>query len=330
MPARKKQIVIAAAFVLLGLVAIHTPLIPGGAASGQRHLQARADRAVADAGAADWADIAMKGQRALVRGAAPTSAAQSAVLDALDDIPGITSVAFAPPPPEPTLAPAARPNQPETLRAPDPEPTPVTAAPAVLEAALVEETDDLSAPASDSALDEPLIADAPADDAGDIADEAGEDIQEDPETETEIENETPPAPALSAAGAACQSAIDAAKAGRAITFDFDTVAISSQSGETLDAIAGALQSCGTASVRIEGHTDSSGAPAYNVYLSNIRADAVRNALAARGVGEAQLSSLGFGASRPIADNATREGRRANRRIAFVVIEDASVGGSDQP
>jgi outer membrane protein OmpA-like peptidoglycan-associated protein len=65
-------------------------------------------------------------------------------------------------------------------------------------------------------------------------------------------------------------------------------------------------------IRIEGHTDSTGSPAYDEELSLRRAQAVRDILASRGVNPRQM--LGAGAARPIVDNSTSEGRAQNRRV----------------
>jgi outer membrane protein OmpA-like peptidoglycan-associated protein len=67
-------------------------------------------------------------------------------------------------------------------------------------------------------------------------------------------------------------------------------------------------------VRIEGHTDAQGTEKLNEELSLRRADAVRSVLVQHGVQEAQISALGLGEVRPVADNATKEGRAKNRRV----------------
>jgi len=67
-------------------------------------------------------------------------------------------------------------------------------------------------------------------------------------------------------------------------------------------------------IRIQGHTDSTGSPARNEELSLRRAEAVRDVLAGRGVNPRQMLVEGVGAARPIADNATPEGRAENRRV----------------
>lgn len=75
-------------------------------------------------------------------------------------------------------------------------------------------------------------------------------------------------------------------------------------------------------VLVEGHTDDTFTEAYNLQLSQKRAQAVYDWLVAHGVAKARLLVAGYGFSRPIADNATEEGRQRNRRVAFTVLEIA--------
>jgi OOP family OmpA-OmpF porin len=67
---------------------------------------------------------------------------------------------------------------------------------------------------------------------------------------------------------------------------------------------------------IEGHTDSIGKDAYNQKLSERRALAVREYLAAQGIAESRMIPTGFGESQPVADNKTAEGRAENRRVVL--------------
>jgi outer membrane protein OmpA-like peptidoglycan-associated protein len=67
-------------------------------------------------------------------------------------------------------------------------------------------------------------------------------------------------------------------------------------------------------IKIEGYTDSQGATAFNEELSTRRADAVRRVLLGRGVQEKQITALGMGEVRPVADNGSAEGRAKNRRV----------------
>lgn len=84
------------------------------------------------------------------------------------------------------------------------------------------------------------------------------------------------------------------------------------------AIAAYLAALPGTRVRIEGHTDSQGAPEANQALSRRRAEAVRDALVAAGVEAARIEAVGHGAGRPVADNATAAGRARNRRVEIHV------------
>jgi outer membrane protein OmpA-like peptidoglycan-associated protein len=86
----------------------------------------------------------------------------------------------------------------------------------------------------------------------------------------------------------------------------------------LDRTAELLASRPELTARIEGHTDSVGSAALNQSLSQQRAEAVRAALVARGIDPARLTAVGIGPDRPIADNATPQGRSQNRRVEILL------------
>lgn len=75
-------------------------------------------------------------------------------------------------------------------------------------------------------------------------------------------------------------------------------------------------------ILIEGHCDSDGSDAYNLDLSERRANSVQRFLLAHGVEPSRLRAQGFGRSRPIADNSTLEGRALNRRVEFTILKVA--------
>ncbi len=91
----------------------------------------------------------------------------------------------------------------------------------------------------------------------------------------------------------------------------------------LEKIAVALRSS-TTQVRVEGHTDaipiSTARFPSNWELSSARASIVLSHLLAQGIPPARLSLAGYGGERPVADNATREGRELNRRVDLVVVD----------
>jgi outer membrane protein OmpA-like peptidoglycan-associated protein len=70
--------------------------------------------------------------------------------------------------------------------------------------------------------------------------------------------------------------------------------------------------------RVEAYTDTTGSPAQNLKLTQARADAVRKALIRRGLSASHVGAKGYGGARPIGDNASEEGRTANRRIEIHV------------
>ena len=70
---------------------------------------------------------------------------------------------------------------------------------------------------------------------------------------------------------------------------------------------------------IEGHTDNVGGKKYNLNLSQKRAEAVRNILVTKfNIDPSRITAKGFGFSKPIASNATKEGRQKNRRVEAAV------------
>lgn len=84
----------------------------------------------------------------------------------------------------------------------------------------------------------------------------------------------------------------------------------------LDQVATRLNELPSVTGVIEGHTDNTGADAHNQNLSERRAKTVRDYLVSKGVAGARLQSEGFGETKPLADNATDEGRAQNRRVVL--------------
>ena len=70
-------------------------------------------------------------------------------------------------------------------------------------------------------------------------------------------------------------------------------------------------------VVVEGHTDSIGSDAYNMKLSQRRANAVRDYMVKNGVSGSRIKTEAYGKTRPIASNKTAEGRAQNRRVDIV-------------
>lgn len=96
----------------------------------------------------------------------------------------------------------------------------------------------------------------------------------------------------------------------------------------LEPVAAALLAAPDTIVGVEGHTDNRGGAAANLELSKRRTLAVVGYLVTRGVGAARLRPEAFGESRPVAPNATPEGRAANRRIEIRVLDGGADGRRD--
>ncbi len=86
----------------------------------------------------------------------------------------------------------------------------------------------------------------------------------------------------------------------------------------LDEVAQALQKSEGDSFVVEGHTDSRGSESTNQELSLRRAQTVRDYLVERGVPSEKIKAVGYGKSRPVADNSSAEGRANNRRVEVVI------------
>ncbi len=98
-------------------------------------------------------------------------------------------------------------------------------------------------------------------------------------------------------------------------FDFNSADLKPGAKAALDDIAAKLlASPGEEQIEVIGYTDSSGAEAYNLVLSERRAQAAADYLISKGIDAASITVIGKGESNPIADNSTREGRAKNRRV----------------
>ena len=123
-----------------------------------------------------------------------------------------------------------------------------------------------------------------------------------------------------------QSRLSAMAAHQPIQFQSGGDRITLESVPTLDRLAAFLAFEPAIRVQIIGHTDSDEkVPGDNLRLSAIRAEAVRTQLLARGVEPDRLVTLGLGHTDPIADNITKAGKAANRRIEFLLLREGEVG-----
>jgi outer membrane protein OmpA-like peptidoglycan-associated protein len=94
------------------------------------------------------------------------------------------------------------------------------------------------------------------------------------------------------------------------------------SSAILDQAVAALQEVPTVRLEVQGHTDNVGNPNDNLALSQLRADAVKTYLIGKGIDPARLQAVGYGSTRPIADNNLPAGRAQNRRVEFKLLPPA--------
>jgi len=99
-----------------------------------------------------------------------------------------------------------------------------------------------------------------------------------------------------------------------VTFGTGSARLQTGAYVELDSIAKILAANPSLRVEIGGHTDEAGTPADNMHLSNLRAEAVRNYLVAKGVPFQQMVARGYGSSMPRTPDTTPRGRAANRRV----------------
>ena len=108
---------------------------------------------------------------------------------------------------------------------------------------------------------------------------------------------------------------------RGVNFDFDKATIRPDARPVLNEAIATLKREGKINIVCEGHTDSKGTDEYNQKLSLRRANAVRDYLVAGGIARSRIQVEGFGESRPVASNATDDGRAQNRRVELRVRGD---------
>ncbi|MCC6589388.1 MAG: OmpA family protein [Bryobacterales bacterium] len=106
-----------------------------------------------------------------------------------------------------------------------------------------------------------------------------------------------------------------------VLFDFGKYTLRPGARERLAKLSGVVLAHPGLKLDIEGHTDSIGSEQFNQKLSEDRAQAVRDYLVAQGLRADNITSKGFGKTRPVASNDTNEGRQQNRRVEIVVSGD---------
>lgn len=105
-----------------------------------------------------------------------------------------------------------------------------------------------------------------------------------------------------------------------INFSYNRYNIEAESEPELDYLVRLLLTRPRMQIKVEGHTDSIGDYQYNLNLSKRRAEAVKAYMVGKGIEADRLFTIGYGEARPTATNRTEEGRQANRRTEFVILQ----------
>jgi outer membrane protein OmpA-like peptidoglycan-associated protein len=112
-----------------------------------------------------------------------------------------------------------------------------------------------------------------------------------------------------------------------IHFEHDRARLLSTASFILDEVVDTLlKNQQITKVFIEGHTDNTGDATYNLELSKLRAEEVRDYLLTNGVEADRVQAIGYGDSRPLAPNTTEAGRARNRRVDFVIVHHGEEAG----
>jgi outer membrane protein OmpA-like peptidoglycan-associated protein len=115
-----------------------------------------------------------------------------------------------------------------------------------------------------------------------------------------------------------------------VYFELGKAIIEARSLVLLDNVATVMATHAELKIRVEGHTDSQGDAAYNLALSQRRAQAVVDYLVGKGVDGARLDAQGYGEAKPIANNRTRDGRAQNRRVVFSIVRASTSQNQSVP
>jgi outer membrane protein OmpA-like peptidoglycan-associated protein len=104
-----------------------------------------------------------------------------------------------------------------------------------------------------------------------------------------------------------------------ILFEVNKSDLTSAANESVNKLAVILNKYPDTKILIEGHTDSTGTHEHNMTLSENRASSVANSIKSSGVAGDRITTTGYGPNQPVADNATVEGRQANRRVEVAIF-----------
>jgi outer membrane protein OmpA-like peptidoglycan-associated protein len=104
-----------------------------------------------------------------------------------------------------------------------------------------------------------------------------------------------------------------------LLFALNSAELINKDAPELNAIVNYLKNNLIAKIIVEGHTDNTGTAANNLILSTQRAKTIQQYLVDKGIALNRITSIGYGDTKPIADNKTEQGRATNRRTSFTII-----------
>lgn len=106
-----------------------------------------------------------------------------------------------------------------------------------------------------------------------------------------------------------------------VLFETGKSKLSPRAEQSVVKLADFLKKHSKRNILIEGHTDSVGSEAYNLNLSEKRADSVRSNLLAKDISPERITSKGYGEQYPVATNSTKLGRQLNRRVEVIILNE---------
>ncbi|WP_257667771.1 OmpA family protein [Parapedobacter tibetensis] len=110
-----------------------------------------------------------------------------------------------------------------------------------------------------------------------------------------------------------------------VTFDADVLFplnssyLTDQAKKEIDKLVTLLDDYPGASLIVDGHTDATGTETYNQWLSEKRAESVKQYAVEKGLSERRVTTNGYGQTKPVAANNTKEGRQKNRRVEVTIV-----------
>jgi len=110
-----------------------------------------------------------------------------------------------------------------------------------------------------------------------------------------------------------------------VTFDSDVLFplnssyLTDQAKLEIDKLVQLLADYPGASLIVDGHTDATGTAEYNQWLSEKRAESVKKYAVEKGLDESRITTHGYGQTKPVAANNTKEGRQQNRRVEVTIV-----------